>query len=62
MEYILWAVKIEDEDWQEQLITSTTDKQHLEKAKTWALANGFNRLRVGTYNGEAPDFTKTLEV
>ncbi len=56
---ILFAVKIGNEDWQEQLIT---EQEHLiEGASKWAIANGFDRLRVAEINlYEKPDFTKTI--
>lgn len=58
---ILWGVKVGDEDWAEQLITATSNKAHLNKAKEWALKNGFNRLRVGKFtDGEMPNFIGTI--
>jgi len=60
-EYVLWATRKGDEDWQEELITATPDMQKLEKAKAWAKANGFDRLRVGNFReGEVPDFAGTI--
>lgn len=56
---VLWAVKIGDEDWQEQIITDTTSTPHLKKAKVWALKNGFNRLRVAIMGyADKPDFSR----
>jgi hypothetical protein len=56
---ILFAVKIGNEDWQEELITE--DELFIEEASKWALKNGFNRLRVAEiYLNERPDFTKTI--
>jgi hypothetical protein len=60
MEYVLWATKFGEPGWKEELITSTTDKEHLERARVWALANGFHRLRVMEYRGEKPDFTGAI--
>jgi hypothetical protein len=60
--YVLWAVKIGDADWEEQNIVDTTDPARLEKAKQWATANGFDRLRVMTHtDGDMPDFTKAVK-
>lgn len=64
-EYVLWATKKDAEDWEEDLITTapmTVDgKAKLEKAKTWAIEQGFDRLRVSTNDSNiAPDFTKVL--
>lgn len=56
METILWATRIGNADWQEELITSSTDIAHVAKARAWALANGFDRLRESTYCGERPNF------
>jgi hypothetical protein len=44
-EITLWGTRIGDADWQEQVITSTTDPAHLANARAWAEANGFTRLR-----------------
>lgn len=56
---ILFAVKIGDEDWQEQLITEHEDQ--IEAASKWAEANGFNRLRVADIDLSAPpNFAKTI--
>lgn len=55
---ILWGVKVGDENWQEQIIT--TDGAKIEQAKAWGIANGFGRFRISTDNGQAPDFTKTI--
>jgi hypothetical protein len=60
-EFVLWATRIGAESWQEDLITSTTDKDHLSKAKAWALANGFTNLRVSKFTeGDKPDFAGTI--
>ncbi len=56
METILWATKKGAEDWQEELISCSADAAHIQKARAWALANGFDRLRTSTFNGERPDF------
>lgn len=40
----LFAVKIGDEDWQEQLITE--EESRIPAASEWAKANGFDRLRI----------------
>lgn len=60
MNYTLWGTKIGAEDWQEDVITFTTDPKRIEAAKQWALANGFDRLRVATDSGEKPDFVGTI--
>lgn len=64
-EYILWATKKGAEDWEEDLITTVPmtpeGKAKLEKARTWATQQGFDRLRVSTNDSDtAPDFTKVL--
>ena len=58
---ILFAVKIGDADWQEQLITEQPER--IAEASTWAEANGFDRLRVADIDlSTPPDFTKTLNI
>lgn len=57
---VLFAVRTGNEDWQEELITEVPDK--IAAASTWALANGFDRLRVATINlNKRPDFATTLK-
>lgn len=55
---ILWAVKIGDPDYMEQIITENEEK--IAAATAWAKANGFNRLRIATIDNKKPDFTKTI--
>jgi hypothetical protein len=58
-EVVLWATKIGEPDWEEKLITNNPSK--IEEAKKWALANGFDRLRVSKINmSEKPNFRKTF--
>ena len=58
-ETILWAVKVGDEDWQEQIIT--TDESKIEEASNWAKENGYDRLRVAVIDlGVKPDFPSTI--
>lgn len=58
-EKLLWAVKIGNEDWQEELITNDIS-QH-EKATEWAKANGFYKFRTSWFDPSVtPDFTKVL--
>jgi hypothetical protein len=54
-EYILWATPKDSEF--EEVITETKSLDHLQKAKDWAIENGFKNLRVLEYGGEAPDFS-----
>jgi hypothetical protein len=57
---ILWATKIGAPDWQEQLITENPDK--IDAASEWALANGFDRLRVAEIDlSQAPDFAGAIQ-
>ena len=55
---ILYAVRIGDEDWQEEIIT--VKEERIPAASEWALANGYDRLRVAEIGNERPDFTKVL--
>ena len=58
-EKILYGTRIGDEDWQEEIIT--TNAQAIDKAREWAMANGFDRLRVATFRwGEMPNFAKAV--
>lgn len=60
MEKILYAVKIGEPDYMEQIITTNQDV--IEQARAWAKANGFDRFRIATYNGEAPNFIGALNI
>jgi hypothetical protein len=55
---VLFAVRIGDEDWQEQVITEVPER--IEAASEWARNNGFDRLRVATISDEFPDFAATI--
>lgn len=55
---ILWGVKIGDEAWKEQILT--TNAGQIEAAKKWAAKNGFHLFRVSTDDGSPPDFAGTI--
>jgi hypothetical protein len=58
---VLWATKIGDEDWQEELITEQPEQ--IEAASRWAIANGFDRLRVAEIDESVPpDFAGTVRI
>jgi len=56
---VLFAVKINDENWQEQLITELPEQ--IEAASLWAIDNGFNHLRIADIDlDQEPDFISTI--
>jgi len=59
---VLWATKKGDEDWKEQLITEHAER--IPAARKWAVANGYDRLRVVELadEPEKPDFAKCINV
>lgn len=58
---ILWGTRTSAPDGHEEIIT--TNEEHIEQAKMWALANGFNRLRVAYIDLDTPpSFHKTLTI
>jgi len=58
---ILFAVRIGEPDYMEELITEQSDK--IEEASAWARANGFDRLRVAVVDlGAKPDFVGAVRV
>ena len=60
VETVLFAVRKGEPDYNEVLITNNPDK--IEDAKKWALANGFDRLRISKIDMmEKPDFKKTFD-
>lgn len=54
MSKVLFAVRIDNEDWQEELITE--DESKIPAATEWAKQNGFNRLRIAEIDDGKPDF------
>jgi hypothetical protein len=57
IEYVLWGTSKDSKEWEEEIITVTKDLNHLEKAREWALLNGFHNLRVlETFKGDKPNF------
>lgn len=61
MESVLWGVKVGAPDWDEQVITTAKDDPaKLAKAREWAAANGFDRLRVAVMDDAPPDFVGTI--
>lgn len=58
----MFAVRKGDADWQEQVITSTSDAARLTAARAWAEANGFDRIRSVVMNfQDKPDFAKSIK-
>jgi hypothetical protein len=57
---VLFAVKVGDEDWQEELITECEEK--ISAASEWAKKNGFDRLRIADIPDGPPDFSKVVNV
>lgn len=61
--YILWATAPGDPDWAEQIITETTDKNHLVNAELWAKSEGFRNIRISEHKtGDKPDFIKAIQI
>lgn len=60
-ETTLWARKPDAEEWQEEIITSSSDPAHVAKARVWAESQGFTHFRLSTFTpSERPDFARTL--
>lgn len=61
MEYVLWGTKKENEDWQEDIITVSNNKEKLKPAEQWAKNLGFRNLRTQVLNlKDKPNFTNTV--
>jgi hypothetical protein len=57
---VLFAVKENEPDYMEQLITDKEER--IEAAKNWCKENGFDRLRIAEIDmNEKPDFIKTIK-
>ena len=64
MEILIYGLeKGESRDYMETLLASNCkNAQDVEKVKSAASAAGFHSFRVATYNGEAPNFAKAVNV
>lgn len=67
MEILIYGLpKGENREYMEDLLANfpVTDKaaQNVENVKAAASAAGFHSFRVATYNGEAPNFAKAVNV
>jgi hypothetical protein len=67
MEILIYGLpKGESRDYMEDLLANfpVTDKaaQNVENVKAAASAAGFHSFRVATYNGEAPNFAKAVNI
>ena len=61
MDKVLWAVRVGEPDWAEEIITEVAER--IPAASEWARANGFDRLRVADVDlTTPPDFAGTVEV
>jgi hypothetical protein len=62
--YVLYGLhKDEQRSYMESIITETKDKEHLAKAKAWAIKEGFHALRVYEHvEGSKPDFIKAINI
>lgn len=63
---IYGLAKNETRDYMEQLLACFEDSSktdtNIDKVIEAARAHGFHSFRITTYNGEFPDFTKTLNL
>ena len=58
---VLWAVKIGDPDYAEQVITA--DEEQIAAASEWAIAQGFDRLRIAEIDLHTPpNFANTIDL
>lgn len=61
--YVLWGTKKGDPSYAEQILTETKDKEHLARAKKWAVDNDFTGLRVLVHKeGDKPDFSNIFRI
>lgn len=51
------------QDWQEDLLsTNCKTEQDIQKVLKVAKEHGFHSFRITTYNGEAPNFIKAINI
>ena len=60
--YVLYARRPDMPDHLEDIITETTDLDHLDKARLWATANGFVAPRVTEFTPSPADFDRMVQV
>lgn len=62
--YILYGLpKDEMRDYMEVILTETKNLNHVEKAKAWAISQGFKNIRLATHvEGEKPNFLKAINI
>ena len=58
-EYILYGVKIGNEDWKSEILLVTYNQADIEKVKPHATKEGYDRFRVATFEfgKDFPDFS-----
>lgn len=62
-EYLLYGLhKDESRDYMETLLLVTKDKNQIDRVIKIASVDGWHSFRTATYNGEAPNFTNTLNI
>lgn len=62
-EYLLYGIaKDQTERYTEELLLVTTNQSNIDRVKEIASQEGWHSFRESTYNGEAPNFTKTLNI
>lgn len=62
-EYLLYGLPHgQTERYTELLLIATTDRAIIDRVRGLAERDGFHSFREVTYSGEAPDFSKTINV
>lgn len=64
MEYLLYGIaKDNTEQYMEELLyTKATTQAQLDKVIDHAKQHGYHSFRIATYNGEQPNFIKSLNI
>ena len=62
-EYMLYGLRQgQTERYMEELLIATKEQETIDYVKDLATQEGFHSFRVATWNGEAPNFTNTLNI
>lgn len=61
-EVTLWGRKQGEDAIEEKVITSTSDSEHLRKAREWAVKNGYTVLRESRIDGTLPSFAEAINI
>jgi len=58
-EYILYGLKKDEEDYKEDIMYVSYNKNDMKKAKMLSIKKGYVKFRLSSFNGEIPNFNNS---